>query len=307
MSTNIATVNGLLRATAAIVNEDSAAPFNGPFKVGVDLGTADIQTVVLDSSNRPLACYLQWSDVVRDGVVVDYHGACTIVRQQLQRASERLGITIERATTSYPPGTDPRISINVVESCGVEVADVIDEPGSVANLLQLQDAAVVDIGGGTTGTAIIEHGKVIKSVDDPTGGHHITLVLAGHYGVSYEKAEQIKRRDDSGEVLSVVQPVIARMADLVKEHIAAHKPPAIYLTGGCCTLHGFADVFAADFPDIDIVVPARPLHLTPLAIAAFSGASPVSATVASGPLATTPLSTAPISTAATTTPHMQAI
>lgn len=275
MDTTIATVNDRLRAMAAIVNDDSVAPHNGSFKVGIDLGTADIQTVVLDSDNRPLACYLQWSDVVRDGVVVDYHGACNIVRQQLQRASERLGIVIKQATTSYPPGTDPRISINVVESCGLDVTDVIDEPGSVANLLQLQNAAVVDIGGGTTGTAIIEQGQVIKSVDDPTGGHHITLVLAGHYGVAYEKAEQIKRLDESAEVLEVVKPVIARMAELVKAHIAAHKPPAIYLTGGCCALHGFADVFAADFPEIDIIIPVRPLYLTPLAIAAFHKASSV--------------------------------
>lgn len=278
MSTTIAAVNRLLKKTADIVNDDHLAPHNGGFKVGIDLGTADIQTVVLDSDNNPLACYLQWSDVVRDGIVVDYHGACNIVREQLQRASERLEISIERATTSYPPGTDPRISINVVESCGIEVSKVIDEPGSVASLLQLHDAAVVDIGGGTTGTAIIERGKVIKSVDDPTGGHHMTLVLAGHYGVSYEKAEQIKRLNDSGNVLDIVRPVIGRMADLVREHIAGHKLPAIYLTGGCCMLQGFAEVFAIDFPDIDIVVPARPLHLTPLAIAAYCNASSMSTT-----------------------------
>jgi ethanolamine utilization protein EutJ len=269
MSGSIAAVNELLAAAAMMVNYDNVELWRGPFKVGIDLGTADIQTVVLDEKNRPLACYLDWSNVVQDGVVVDYHGACLIVRDQVRRASERLGIDIEQATTSFPPGTDPRISVNVVESAGIKVAGVIDEPSSVAALLQLQDAAVVDIGGGTTGTAIIENGRVVKSVDDPTGGHHITLTLAGHHGMPYEEAEQLKRQDSSGEVLSVVQPVIAKMADLVRQHIAGHAPPAIYLTGGCCALHGFAKAFAAEFRNIEVIFPTQPLYLTPFAIAAF--------------------------------------
>lgn len=270
MNRNIAAVNQLLSATSAIVNDDNVAPYSGPFKVGIDLGTADIQTVVLDSHNIPLACYLDWADVVRDGVVVNYQGACHIVREQLRRASERLGIDIEQASTSFPPGTDSRISVNVVESSGIEVTNVIDEPSSVAALLGLQHAAVVDIGGGTTGTAIIEHGKVVKSIDDPTGGHHITLTLAGHYDLPYEEAELLKRHDDSGAVLGVVRPVIEKMADLVQGHIAEHRPPAIYLTGGCCALHGFAAVFAAQFTHLEVIVPSQPLYLTPLAIAAFA-------------------------------------
>ncbi|GAA4082169.1 ethanolamine utilization protein EutJ [Zhongshania borealis] len=270
MNSNIAAVNTLLIAAAAMVNDDSVALYSGPFKVGIDLGTADIQTVVLDANNQPLACYLEWADVVRDGVVVDYHGACRIVREQIRRAEARLGINIQQACTSFPPGTDPRISINVIESSGIEVSNVIDEPSSVAALLGLQHAAVVDIGGGTTGTAIIEKGKVVKSVDDPTGGHHITLVLAGYHALPYEEAELLKRRDNSGEVLSVIQPVIAKMADLVRGHIAEHRPPAIYLTGGSCSLHGFATAFTAEFSDIDVIIPSQALYLTPLAIAAFA-------------------------------------
>ncbi len=271
MKPDITAVNQLLNEASAIVNDDTVAPYEGnDYKVGIDLGTADIQTIVLDADNRPLACYLDWSDVVRDGVVVDYFGACQIVKQQLQRANQRLGITIEQAVTSFPPGTDSRISVNVVEAAGIEVTDVVDEPCSVAALLQLQHAAVVDIGGGTTGTAIIEEGRVVKSMDDPTGGHHITLTLAGHNGLDYEEAELLKRQDDSGDVLQVVRPVIEKMADLVKAHIAKHAPPVIYVTGGCCALHGFAQVFAAEFPDLEVVIPSQPIYLTPLAIAAFS-------------------------------------
>lgn len=254
-----------------MVNDDSQRPYGGTCKVGVDLGTADIQTVVLDATNEPLACFMDWADVVRDGVVVDYIGACRIVKEQLRRANQRLGITIEQATTSFPPGTDPRVSINVVEAAGIEVCDVIDEPSSVARLLQLQHAAVVDIGGGTTGTAIIEQGRVIRSMDDPTGGRHITLALAGHFNIPFEEAERLKRNAPGTEVLRLAAPVIAKMADLVKGHIAGYASPAIYLTGGCCALPGFVDVFAAEFDDTDIILPTQPLHLTPLAIAATSG------------------------------------
>ena len=272
----IAAVNSLLQATVNSLNDDRPQPHHGAFKVGIDLGTADIQTIVLDAQNKPLACYMDWADVVRDGVVVDYQGACRIVKDQLRRASERLGITIEQATTSYPPGTDPRISINVVEAAGIDVSDVIDEPSSVARLLQLQHAAVVDIGGGTTGTAIIADGKVIKSADDATGGRHITLTLAGHFDLPYEEAELLKRKGENTEILGLVTPVIAKMADLVKQHIAGHYPPAIYLTGGCCALPGFVDVFAAEFAGIDVILPVHPLHLTPLAIAAFFDSADVS-------------------------------
>ncbi|MCB1675148.1 MAG: ethanolamine utilization protein EutJ [Halioglobus sp.] len=269
--TRVELVDNWLRRAAVILNDDSPAPCETPVKVGVDLGTADIQTLVLATDNTPLACFMDWANVVRDGVVVDYFGAARIVADHLRRASARLGLTIDRATTSFPPGTDPRISINVVEAAGIEVSDVIDEPSSVAALLQLEHAAVVDIGGGTTGTAVIEQGRVVKSADDPTGGRHITLALAGHFNVPFEEAERLKLEITDRQVLGLVAPVIVKMADLVKEHIAGYSPPAIYLTGGCCALPSFVEVFAAEFPGIDVILPNRPLHLTPLAIAAFCG------------------------------------
>lgn len=271
--TQIQSVNELLNEIAAILNDDQHQPYSGPFKVGVDLGTSNIQTIVLDANDRPLACYMDWADVVRDGVVVDYFGAASIVREQLRRANERLGIIIKKAATSFPPGTDSRISVNVVEAAGIEVSEVIDEPSSVARLLQLSEGAVVDIGGGTTGTAIIEHGEVIQSTDDPTGGRHITLALAGHFKLPYEEAETIKRNQPDSQTVGLVAPVIVKMADLVKAHITGHSPKAIYLSGGSCALPSFAKVFAAEFIGIDIILPTQPLHLTPLAIAAASGGS----------------------------------
>ncbi|WP_417518140.1 ethanolamine utilization protein EutJ [Marinobacter sp.] len=270
MSKTMADVNRLLKKTAGLINKDTESPFQGEFRVGVDLGTADIQTIVLDAAGNPLAGFMDWANVVRDGVVVDFFGASQIVREQIRRASAKLGIQIEQVTTSFPPGTDSRISTNVIEAAGLEVAGVIDEPSSVARLLQLDHAAVVDIGGGTTGTAIIEQGQVVCSRDDATGGRHITLALAGHFGMPYEEAEEMKRTSKDLALCRLASPVIAKMADIVHGHIADHKVPAIYLTGGSCALPGFLEVFAAEFPGVDVVLPSHPLYLTPLAIASYS-------------------------------------
>jgi len=270
MSRTMAEVNRLLKKTAGLINDDTASPFQGEFRVGVDLGTADIQTIVLDADGNPLAGYMDWANVVRDGVVVDFFGASQIVREQVRRASAKLGIHIEHVSTSFPPGTDSRISTNVIEAAGLEVAGVIDEPSSVAKLLQLDHAAVVDIGGGTTGTAIIEQGRVVCSRDDATGGRHITLALAGHFGIPYEEAEEMKRTSKDLALCRLATPVIAKMADIVHGHIAGKKVPAIYLTGGSCALPGFLEVFAAEFPDVEVLLPSHPLYLTPLAIASYS-------------------------------------
>jgi len=267
-------VNSRLRAAAAIVNQlEPLEKIPGYWQVGVDLGTADIQTIAVDGDGFPIAVLLDWADVVRDGVVIDYAGACAIVRRQLQAMSRCLGVEIREVVTSFPPGTDSRISTNVVEAAGVEIKNVIDEPSSVAALLNIRDGAVVDIGGGTTGTAIVRNGQIIASMDEPTGGRHISLSLAGHLNLELEKAEQHKRACRDLSVTDIVRPVIQKMADVVRKHISTFQVPAIYLSGGSCCLPGFRDVFAAEFPDQEVVLPEQPLYLTPLAIASYAPGS----------------------------------
>ncbi len=268
-------VNRDLRTAAAMLNQSEPLENTpGQWQVGVDLGTADIQTIAVDGDGHPIAALLDWADVVRDGVVVDYAGACAIVRRQLQAMSQCLGVEITEVLTSFPPGTDSRVSTNVVEAAGVEIKGVIDEPSSVAALLQIRDGAVVDIGGGTTGTAIVSNGQIIASMDDATGGRHISLALAGHLKMSLEEAEQHKRTSGDLSIIDIVRPVIQKMADVVRGHIADYQVPTIYLSGGSCCLPGFRDVFAAEFKDRDIVLPEQPLYLTPLAIASYAPGAP---------------------------------
>lgn len=54
--------------------------FNEELLVGVDLGTAYIVIVVLDKDKNPVACEMEFAQVIKDGLVVDYAGARTIVK-----------------------------------------------------------------------------------------------------------------------------------------------------------------------------------------------------------------------------------
>ena len=101
--------------------------------------------VVVDERNTVVAACLEWADVVRDGVVLDFYGATQIVKRHLAHLNQVLGVSFESATTSFPPGTDPRISVNVLQAAGLEVSAVIDEPSAVAHLLDLDKAAVLSI------------------------------------------------------------------------------------------------------------------------------------------------------------------
>jgi ethanolamine utilization protein EutJ len=256
-----------LDIAAELVNDPTPLRVEGMLHLGIDLGTSDVVSIVLDSGRQPVAVCLEWADVVRDGVVFDFHGATSIVRRQMALLEGKLGRAFTQASTSFPPGTDPRISINVLEAAGLEVTAVIDEPSAVARLLRLDRAAVVDIGGGTTGIAVLQGGDVVYSGDEATGGHHVSLTLAGNQGISLEAAEMLKR-SDGASIWPTVRPVFEKMADIVRSHLAGHDVDAIFLSGGSCSLPGVGELFANEFPGRRIAVPRHPIFFTPFAIAA---------------------------------------
>ncbi|MDR3220926.1 MAG: ethanolamine utilization protein EutJ, partial [Candidatus Accumulibacter sp.] len=47
----------------------------GELSLGIDLGTSDVVSMLVDADARPVAVRLDWADVVRDGVVWDFFGA----------------------------------------------------------------------------------------------------------------------------------------------------------------------------------------------------------------------------------------
>ena len=216
--------------------------------VGVDLGTAYIVVVVVNAERKPVACALEFAQVVRDGLVVDYTGATRIVRKLVQQLGERLGRELELAAIAVPPGTGERECAthrHVVEGAGLTVTSVLDEPTAANAVLGVENGVIVDIGGGTTGLSVLENGKVVYVADEPTGGTHLSLVLAGNYGISFEEAENIKKDPArQEEIFPVVKPVLEKMASIINRHIRGRDVSAIYLVGGTCCLKGMEAVIA---------------------------------------------------------------
>ena len=79
MSFSFEHVNSLIDQTTECIEKVNDFNINDKLYVGVDLGTAYIVLVVVDSSGKPIATELQYAEVVRDGLVVDYSKACSIV------------------------------------------------------------------------------------------------------------------------------------------------------------------------------------------------------------------------------------
>ena len=240
------------------------------FYVGVDLGTANIVITILDKDGKPVAGATQRSRVVRDGIVVDFMGAIGIVRKLKEDLEEKLGIEITEGYTAIPPGVEQgsvKAIVNVIESAGIDVLKVVDEPTAASYVLGIADGVVVDLGGGTTGISILEKGKVVFVADEPTGGTHMTLVLAGSYGVDFETAEDIKTdKKKEKEVFVQITPVLQKMASIVKKYIKDYKVKDVYLVGGACSFDESESIFEKEL-GLNIYKPYMPVYITPLGIA----------------------------------------
>lgn len=243
---------------------------NEPLFVGVDLGTAYIVVVVVNAEHKPVACALEFAQVVRDGLVVDYTGATRIVRKLVNELSEKLGRRLETAAIAVPPGTGVRECAthrHVTESADLTVTTILDEPTAANAVLGVENGVVVDIGGGTTGLSIFENGKVVYVADEPTGGTHLSLVLAGNYGIPFEEAEAIKKDPArQKEIFPVVRPVLEKMGSIIRRHIAQRDVSAVYLVGGTCCLKDMEAVIAKETGK-PVCKPLNPMLVTPLGIA----------------------------------------
>jgi len=262
--------NKTLRDFAQLIANERRSEWQGGLKTGVDLGTSNIVLAVVDEAGHPIAGASCPSTLVRDGIVVDYTGAVRLVRELKARLESLVGCRLERAACAIPPGImdgNAKIFGNVVKAADFTLTNVMDEPTAAATVLGLSIGAVVDVGGGTTGISILKDGKVIFSGDQPTGGHHMSLVLAGAIGCSVEEAEA--RKIDpahEAEVFPIIKPVVDKMASIVRDYIRGYAVKTVYVVGGACCFSNFAQVFEENI-GLSVVKPAEPLLATPLGIA----------------------------------------
>lgn len=131
-----------------------------------------------------------------------------------------------------------------MEAAGFRLTNIVDEPTAASSVLGISDGAVVDVGGGTTGISVLKDGKVIFTGDEPTGGTHMTLVLAGFHGWNTQEAE-LAKRDPAQEanVFPVIKPVVEKMASIVRNYLREYPVEAVYVVGGACCFTQFESVF----------------------------------------------------------------
>lgn len=240
------------------------------YYTGVDLGTACVVLAVLDENYTPVAGAYRYADVVRDGMVVDYIGAIKIVRELKAELEEKLGVELLYGAAAIPPGTDALDSgavKNVAQAAGFEITNVLDEPTAANKVLKIQNGAVVDIGGGTTGISILKDGKVVYVADEPTGGTHFSLVVSGAYKISFQEAELFKRNSKNHkELLPVLKPVVEKISSIINQHIKGYDVEEISLVGGTCCLGGIEKIIEQK-TGIPTHKPKNPMFVTPLGIA----------------------------------------
>lgn len=240
------------------------------YYTGVDLGTACVVLAVLDENRKPVAGAYRYADVVRDGMVVDYLGAIEIVRELKSQLEEKLGTELIYAAAAIPPGTDALDSgaiKNVVCAAGFELTNVLDEPTAANEVLKMENGAVVDIGGGTTGISILKDGKVVYIADEPTGGTHFSLVISGAYKKSFAEAELYKRDvKNHKELMAVVKPVVEKVASIISQHIKDFDVQEISLVGGTSCLTGIETIIEKQ-TGVCTHKPRNPMFVTPLGIA----------------------------------------
>jgi len=260
------------------------SPPDGPLQVGVDLGTAYLVLVVLDKDKKPIAGEYQFAQVVRDGLVVDFVGAVDRLTAMKRRVEGYLGRELKHASSGYPPGVaqvEVRATANVVEAAGFFCTSLVDEPTAANAVLGLDNGAIVDVGGGTTGIAIFKDGEVVYTADEPTGGTHFSLVIAGAHDIPFEAAEAMKIDPSQQERLfPTIRPVMEKVASIVLRHIriyrerSGHMVDQLVLVGGTSKFPGIAAVIE-EYSSIPTWVPQRPLFVTPMGIAMHNKVSEI--------------------------------
>lgn len=266
-------ISGRLEAMAKLVNKPEAWDFSGceAIYAGVDIGTHSVISVVVDQAGMPRAALLEKAEVVKSGLIVDYVGALEIVRRQMEALRAACPLEIDMAATTYPPNTEQgniRTTSHILEAVGLEVTAVLDEPSAANRVLGLDKGAIVDVGGGTTGIAVMDGGEVIYSDDEATGGVHLSLVLAGGMRISPEEAEAIKAdKARAKEVMGLVGPVVDKISSIVDRHLARWPEiEEVCLVGGTCELEGLAEA-VTKYLGRTAVRPVFPQGVTPLGVA----------------------------------------
>ena len=249
---------------AATTFRSPARSLDSSISFGVDLGTATIVLTAVDEQGHPVYWDSLPCQAVRDGVVVNFGDAVAAVKRLKSMATTALGSEISSAATAFPPGVpeaEARACRYVLENAGISCRQLVDEVSAAQALLRLEDGAIVDVGGGSTGVGIVVNGAIVALDDQPGGGHHLDLILAGALRISVEEAEERKRRGEQ-DYSHILRPGIERIASSIVRQIGDHSVRSIHLVGGAVRVPHAASIVAAfcgirtrSYPHSELVTP----------------------------------------------------
>ena len=111
---------------------------------------------------------------------------------------------------------------------------------------------------------MFKDGKAVYIADEPTGGTHFSLVIAGAYRMSFEEAELFKRnKKNYNEVFGLLVPVIEKVASIIETHIKDYKIEEICLVGGTTCLDEIEKIIE-NKTGIKTTNPKNSMFVTPL-------------------------------------------
>jgi cell division protein FtsA len=159
-----------------------------------------------------------------------------------------------------------------IRGAGIEIEDLVFEPLASSEAVLTEDerqngVIMADIGGGTTGVAIINDSNFTHTSVLPVAGHSITHDISVGLGISFELAEEVKKKYASvepgeeklanrtlteggqtvpyGELYEIVHSRVEEMLRLIMLEIpdtGKNLRGGLVLTGGTARLPGIAQL-----------------------------------------------------------------
>jgi len=256
--------HAFLDRAAARLRKPARAYDDDTLRFGIDLGTATVVLTAVDGAGRPVYWDFVQCQAIRDGVVVNFADAVAAV-QKLKAAAERaLGRRLLDAATAHPPGVpqaDCRACRYVLEQAEISCRALIDEVSAVQALLGIEEGAVADVGGGSTGVGVFRDGGLVALSDLPGGGHYLDLILAGALRIPVEEAER-RKRTATDDYAAILRPGLERIGHLIKQQLGQRPVTSIHLVGGAIRLPEAGAIIARvtgvqtqTYPHSDLVTP----------------------------------------------------
>lgn len=264
---------------------------------GHPIGDADLRRLHFECLTAEPGSERQVIHSIPVGYTVDDNNG---IRDPRGMYGDHLGAKVHTVTASVGA---VRNLLTCVARCHLDIADAVFSPYASGLACLVEDevdlgATLIDMGGGTTSTAVFYDGQIVHADSVPCGGMHVTHDIARGLSTSVTHAERMKTLYGStissptderefvdaplvGEeaaghanhiprslLVGIIRPRIEETFELVREQLERSQSAKLagrrlVLTGGACQLAGVREL-AALYLEKQVRV-GRPLRISGLA------------------------------------------